>query len=106
MSDDMVEKARAAWAKDLAVMRQSGPVRWTKEQLDELQLKLNANELSIVSDAIGSLRFDVTDARSAVRDAVSEYAEFVAHKDECAFWKYRDCDCGLSALRKKFEVEG
>jgi len=51
------------WGKDLEVMRSNGPRRWTGEQLDEVMKQLNAHGLSIVSDAVGSLRFDLVDAR-------------------------------------------
>ena len=46
-------------------------------------------------------------ARSAVRDALAEMDKFTTHGYDCSMhhaWNpaNKHCDCGLSALRKKF----
>jgi len=45
--------------------------RWNDKELDELMDQLNNVGLSQVSNAIGSLRFDITDLHKAAREKVS-----------------------------------
>lgn len=82
--DEMVEKARAATFE-----------KWFDE-----------NYYTIDRLARGTARAAYLEgARSAVRDAVRELIPFLEHDYKC-HRKGDTCTCGLSALRKKFEVEG
>lgn len=55
------------WVRDWNRRRGLSYARWTDAELDELKLALNRNGMSVVSDAIGSLQFDLIEVIYAPR---------------------------------------
>lgn len=92
--DEMVEKARAHLKKE------GGIGASTAVDPDSKIESRNNRVVNLMASF----------ARSAVRDALSEMDKFTTHGYDCSMhhvWNpaNKHCDCGLSALRKKFEVD-
>lgn len=99
VSDDMVEKARAAMLEE---SRKLNPTCGC-EKRGSRQFCCSYHEG--MDDGFDD---GYALARSAVRDAVREYAPWIHHDVTCQCsrgWKESRCNCGLSALRKKYDVK-
>lgn len=94
--DEMVEKARAAIMRNRAQERNPCPHKDDPAFCEHCDFQW----IESLPQKVASF------ARSEVRDAVRELEPYLKHLTACAVFdeaKDLPCDCGLSALRKKFE---